>query len=138
MIYYMDGGPFETTTPTGASALVLGYDPEARKFAAVLVENGACTECRFWHGSMFTPPPPIPAAARKPQAGEVWLMQGSTMRKAVVRLILATGSVGYKALTPDAYPVWYDADWALRPATPAESEPFRPIFEGLERSLGES
>lgn len=138
MIHYLDGGPFETATPTGACALVLGYDPEAQKFAAILMEDGRGTDCRFWHGSMFTPPPPIPAAARKPQIGEVWLMQGSTTPEPVARLILAADSAGYNALTPDAYPVWYDADWALRPATPAESEPFRPMLEGLKRSLGDS
>ena len=135
-IHYMDGGPFETATPTGTCALVLGYEPETKKFAAILMEDGRGTGCRFWHRSMFTPPPPIPAAARKPQVGEVWSSQTG---KQSFFIVAAEGANDqFLIVAADGEVCWRSRCNLIRRATPEEAEPFRPILEGLKRSLGEA
>lgn len=141
MIHYMDGGPFETVRiANGSSCVVLAYDDEIKAF--IYSYPGRNVPIGFLAGRLdacgFNPPPPIPAAARKPQIGEVWIMQTAPSKKHVARLIIRPSSTGYDTFTPDMCLDWYSCDWVLRPATPAESEPFRPILEGLKRSLGES
>lgn len=129
-IYYMDGGPFETGgVNSGKGIKVLGYDPGTSTFLALRLTGET-----FWGSAAnFDPPPPIPAAARKPQIGEVWMI-----RLDVPVLIACEdrrGSLLGVYLAGES--CWRCREEFLRPATPAEAEPFRPIFEGLKRSLGE-
>lgn len=137
-IHYMDGGPFETSRKgESAPVVVLAYDSESRHFLyvytkTVLFHAGSASADRF------DPPPPIPAAAREPQSGEVWVMQAAVSQKHVARLIIRPSSTGYDTFTPEMDLDWYSSDWIVRPATPEEAEPFRRIMDGLKRSLGEA
>lgn len=137
-IHYLDGGPFETKTPSGSLALVLGYDDEAKLF--VYAYPGDAFPLGFIAGKReacdFDPPPPIPAAARKPQLGEVWMHKNG---KALFLFSPDANTAGaWYVMRPDATHSWCERYELTRPATPEEADPFRPIFEGLKRSLGEA
>lgn len=107
---------------------------------AVAYRNGGVLFVRFsgsttWAApEYFTPPPPIPAAARKPKVGEVWIVGGEAV-------LLASWSERISH-----WRVWFPGHGIhslvqpgefTRPATPEEAEPFRPLLEGLKASLGE-
>lgn len=78
------------------------------------------------------PPPPVPAAARKPKVGEVWVSFGepvllASWKDGIWRIVFP-GHAGSALVSPDNL---------TRPATPEEAEPFRPLLDGLMASLGE-
>lgn len=129
-LYYVDGGPFETTSLTGRGVFIVAYDAARNEFLAAPPDGNP-----FWNSCLaFDPPPPIPAAARKPQVGEVWVFLGE--RVEVVRLVLGNGAAGWLTTTNAGTIVAYEI--ARRPATPEEAEPYRPMLDGLKRSLGEA
>lgn len=136
MIHYMDNGPFETTRLRDlARVLVLAYSTESQHFVYVLKESEL-----FHAGSAsadrFDPPPPIPAAVRKPQVGEVWVNRD---RVALFLFSPDNSNAGaWYVMRADATHSWCAGHELCRPATPEEAEPFRPILDGLERSLGEN
>jgi len=87
----------------------------------------------------LNPPPPIPAAARKPKVGEVWMCDDGDHVAGAAMIIrwcdVRQSFCAVRAAT--GLPAWIFPDYLTRPATPQESEPFRPLLEGLKRSLGE-
>jgi hypothetical protein len=80
--------------------------------------------------------PPIPAAARKPRVGEVWVTKGGYVT------LLTAHNVALRYW--DTFSVGENGNFRVdptrlvRPATPEEAEPFRPFMEVLMRSLGET
>lgn len=132
-IHYMDGGPFETTSITGRVVFIVAYDAARNMFLAAPLGGKP-----FWNSHVaFDPTPPIPAAARKPQVGEVWIGKGPGAPAIFLAFIDEDDESFLSILSTDNSWNWYFPDDFARPATPAESEPFRPILEGLKRSLGE-
>lgn len=131
--HYMDGGPFETvSTGDRRGAKVLGYDAKAKTFLALRLTGET-----FWGtAANFDQPPPIPAAARKPQAGEVWSSRTGKQSFFIVAAERADDQL--LIVAADGEVSWWNRCNLTRPATPEEAEPFRPILEGLKRSLGEA
>ena len=133
MTIYSIDPPWESSCEGGRETVrVIAYNDDDEEFIA-LYDNGQPFGLRAMG---FTPPPPIPAAARKPQAGEVWWCDG----EAVLFMEPAEPGVHCRIFRPLfgvlKHELVHRGDLE-RPATPEEAEPFRPLLEGLKRSLGE-
>lgn len=131
-LHYMDGGPFETkAVNSGGAYAVLCYELNTSTFLAVRPTGET-----FWGtAACFDPPPPIPAAARKPKVGEVWIVGDEAVL--LVRWAPERGNWLTSGKNVETGPVYLHPNRLDRPATPEEAEPFRPLLEGLKRSLGE-
>ena len=81
--------------------------------------------------------PPIPAAARKPRVGEVWMVDLGGAEHAP-RLVAANMDDAFFAISCLGHFKRRQASDFARPATPEEAEPFRDLLDGLKRSLGET
>lgn len=80
--------------------------------------------------------PPIPAAARKPKVGEVWVFKGSGDEHFTRLVIKDRGDTVCAVSGNGHFKVWSVRD-IIRPATPEEAEPFRELMNGLMLALGE-
>lgn len=130
--FYLDGGPFETASITGRVVFVVAYDAARNMFLAAPLDGNP-----FWNSRVaFDPQPPIPAAARKPQVGEVWIHKDGQPRFLFLPDTNIAGA--WFVVSPDGACRWCEGYKVYRPATPEEAEPFRPLLEGLKRSLGEA
>lgn len=126
--------PSETRQPGTQSreCQVVAYDGADRMFLVVTGGVGV-----WLYSDWLDPPPPIPAAARKPEIGEVWMVRTSegTLAPRMVRVV--TNGIIY-ALKRNGDAASWSGEKYVRPATPEEAEPFRRIMDGLKRSLGEA
>lgn len=137
-IHYMDGGPFEAAHRYWADPVrVIAYNSKNGEFIYVTNGDGHVLSELAHH---FDPPPPIPAAARKPKVGEVWMLNGEAMLLVGVRnektakpaIFWLVDDSGFPC-GPRSVPVGDD-----RPATPEEAELFRELLKNLKRSLAEA
>ena len=134
MTVYLLDEPFETKLRTGEETVtVTAYDDGTNHFW--FGKPGGWQAGVAVRGS-FGPPPPIPAAARKPKVGEVWVTKGGHVT------LLTAHNVALRYW--DTFSVGENGNFRVdptrlvRPATPKEAEPFRPFMEVLMRSLGEN
>ena len=135
-IYLMDE-PFKTrltTLDVNCEVTVVAYCP-LRACPFLTIDQAAGGFSYWMKGKDFDPQPPTPAAARKPQVGEVWLTQYDD------QVLLLTEDQANKSwfnvYAADGIAGIAHIDILTRPATPEESKPFRPILDGLKRSLGD-
>jgi len=128
MIYLMDE-PFECFRH-GRRGHVVAYRGNGT-FLFVRANGSTTWSAADW----LTPPPPIPAAARKPKMGEVWMCDGVPLL--LVRWAPERGNWLTSGKDVETGPVYLHPNRLARPATPEEAEPFRPLLEGLKASLGE-
>jgi len=127
MIYLMDE-PFECFSH-GRRGWVTAYLDDS--FFVWVSEDG-CHSC-VGISSRFDPSPPIPAAARKPKVGEIWISFGEPI------LLVSWNEDNWRILFPcHAGSAIVSRDSLVRPATPEEAEPFRELFDGLKASFGEA
>ena len=130
MIYLMDE-PFECFR-YGKRGWAVAYRSDTGCFVWCRqdknLELAACA-------AQLDPPPPIPAAARQPKIGEVWMWRGYP---AVVYGHSEAMTHWYviSKYAPGVHAVPAGED-GFRPATPEEAELFRFLLDGLKRSLGE-
>ena len=115
-LHYMDGGePFGTTAVnSGAVYAVLCYELNTGTFFAVRPTGET-----FWGtAACFDPPPPVPAAARKPEVGEVWIINPGGLVRDLVRLVVNStmNTAGeFKTLCPDGIQGTWDQKLFQRP-----------------------
>lgn len=138
MTIYTLPEPFKTRHDRhGVDLFVVAYNDKTGRFTY-------CFDKSVLDGSAraedLNPPPPIPAAARKPRVGEVWWW--SAGQGAVLVLASALPEYRWTIMPPTLCGAMFmsesEAEELTRPATPEEAEPFRPLLDGLKRSLGET
>jgi hypothetical protein len=145
MTVYLLDEPFETKVGNVKKpVVVVAYDSETGHFWFGRSNDWHCGSAIV---GFFNPPPPIPAAARKPRVGEVWMVRTSegALAPRMVRIVATDSIYALKSNGDDAtcsrlrmgFSMWSGEKY-VRPATPEEAEPFRELMEGLMRSLGEN
>jgi len=134
MTVYLLDEPFETKVGTGEETVtVTAYDDGTNHFW--FGKPGGWQAGVAVRGS-FDPPPPIPAAARKPKVGEVWVFNIGGVEPGARLVIKDRGDTVCAVSGNGHFKVWSVRD-IIRPATPEEAEPFRELMNGLMLALGE-
>lgn len=127
MTIYSIDPPFETARRLNAERCVAtAYDGETNLF---WVGVPGSPDSRYPRSAdELDPTPPLPVAARKPKAGQVWV----TNKLGLVRMVLRQSHRGWELLAADGKLGWMPLGTLSRLATPEEAKPFRPFREMVE------